>query len=143
MGSAHVPKLGCMAIGTRVLLIYDGDCRFCRFGMNVIRSLDLRRALSFCPFGEDAAERRLTEISPAQRHDSFHAVKNEKIYSATDAARVTIAELPLGAIGVALGLHNFYPLLAKYRGALGRLVPDSVAVNTCSDDQEFVGAPDG
>jgi len=115
-----------------VLLIYDGACRFCRFGIDIVRTLDVTKALGFCPFGEDEAERHLEELPEPERHDVFHAYKDDVLYSGTDAARVTLEALPLGFIPVALGLHNLYPLLANNRGIFGRFVPDRAAANTCS-----------
>jgi predicted DCC family thiol-disulfide oxidoreductase YuxK len=117
----------------KLLLIYDGDCRFCRFGMEVVRTLDLMRALDFCPFGNPVAEERLAVIPPDERYTSFHAATESDLFSGTEAARKTLEALPFGRIATAFGLHNAYPLLARSRSVLGRFVPDRLAVITCGD----------
>lgn len=92
-----------------VLVLYDGDCRFCRFGIDLVHRVDLYRALDFCP---------------------FHAVVGEVLHSAVDAARVVLEVLPLGRLAVTAGIHHGYTILARYRGVLGRYVPDRPAVVT-------------
>jgi predicted DCC family thiol-disulfide oxidoreductase YuxK len=115
----------------KLLLIYDGECRVCRFGMEVMRALDLGHAFEFCPFGNPISEERLTLVSEDTRYESFHAATSEEIFSGTDAARVTLDALPLGRLATLFGLHNAYPLLVRSRSLLGRLVPDVAAVVTC------------
>jgi predicted DCC family thiol-disulfide oxidoreductase YuxK len=115
----------------KLLVIYDGDCRVCRFGIEVIRVLDLGHALDFCPFGNPIAERRLAELPADDRYISFHAATHDRLFSGTDAARVTLEALPLGRIATAFGLHNAYPLIVRSRSLLGRFVPDVAAVITC------------
>jgi predicted DCC family thiol-disulfide oxidoreductase YuxK len=121
-----------------VLLIYDGDCRLCRFGMQIVRALDIRRAFVYCPFGKPEAEDRLRELPEGERHEVFHAVKDDVLYSGSGAAKVTMSALPLGWIPAALGLHNLYPLIANNRGTLGRLVPVTDAIDTCTQAREPV-----
>jgi predicted DCC family thiol-disulfide oxidoreductase YuxK len=113
-----------------LLLIYDGDCRFCRFGIQFVHTLDLRRALDFCPFGLPAAEERLSVLPEAERYASFHAATDDGLFSGTDAARKTIEALPFGRIATAFGVHNLYPVLAGSRSILGRFVPDMAAIVT-------------
>lgn len=133
----------------KLLLIYDGECRVCRFGMSVVRAFDLAHAFEFCPFGKAVAEERLALLPDDGRYASFHAVTDEEIYSGTDAARKTLEAFPLGRVATLAGLHNLYPVLALSRGLLGRVVPDVAAVVTCgkpSDDQpssHVLGATNG
>jgi predicted DCC family thiol-disulfide oxidoreductase YuxK len=115
----------------KVLLIYDGDCRVCRFGMEVVRAFDLGHAFEFCPFGNPIAEERLAIVPEERRYESFHAATADGIVSGTDAARRTLEALPLGRIATLFGLHNTYPLIVRSRSLLGRLVPDVAAVVTC------------
>ena len=115
----------------KLLVIYDGDCRVCRFGIEVIRVLDLGHALEFCPFGNPIAERRLAELPLDERYISFHVATHDELHSGTQAAKTTLEALPLGRIATALGLHHAYPLIVRSRGLLGRFVPDVAAVVTC------------
>ncbi len=115
----------------KLLLIYDGDCRVCRFGMEVVRTFDLGHAFEFCPFGHPVAEERIALIPEDLRYESFHAATSDEVFSGTDAARKTLEALPLGRIATVFGLHNAYPLIARSRSLLGRFVPDVAAVITC------------
>jgi predicted DCC family thiol-disulfide oxidoreductase YuxK len=126
----------------RLLLIYDGDCRFCRFGIEIVHNVDLFRALDFCPFGYDVAEARLATLPSEERYSTFHVATEDELFSGTEAARKTLEALPFGRIATAVGLHNVYPLLARSRGLLGRFVPDRRAVNTFAD-RERVAAGNG
>ena len=115
----------------KLLVIYDGECRVCRFGIEVVRVLDWGHALEFCPFGNPIAESRLAELPEDQRYIAFHVAAHDELFSGTDAARVTLEALPYGRIATALGLHNAYPLIVRSRSLLGRFVPDVAAVVTC------------
>lgn len=115
------------------LLIYDGECGFCRWGMHVVRQLDRGGVFGFCPYGHPMAEAILGRLPVQRRYTSHHAYRDDVLYSATDAARVTLEGLPLGRIAVAFRLHRLYPLIARNRGLLGRLVPHRSLLNTCSD----------
>jgi predicted DCC family thiol-disulfide oxidoreductase YuxK len=115
----------------KLTLIYDGECRVCRFGMEIVRAFDLGHALEFCPFGDPISEARLSLVPEDDRYESFHAATADEIFSGTDAARVTLEALPLGRIATLFGLHNAYPLMVRSRGLLGRFVPDVAAIVTC------------
>ena len=114
------------------LLIYDGDCGFCRWGMHVVRQLDRNGVFGFCPYGHPTAESLLSRLPEERRYTSHHAYREGVLHSATDAARVTLEGLPLGWLAVTLQLHRLYPLVARNRGRLGRLVPHRSVLNTCS-----------
>lgn len=116
-----------------VLVIYDGECRFCRWGIEWVQRLDVRNSLEFCPFGERTAEAALQQVDPESRYDTMHALVNGRLYSGTDSARIVLEQLPFGSLSATLGLHTLYPLLVRHRAALGRLVPDRPAATTCHD----------
>ncbi len=117
----------------RVLVIYDGECRFCRWGIEWVQRLDVQNALEFCPFGQPAAEEALAARPADRRYESMHAVVNGRLYSGAEAARIVLQQLPLGEISAEVGLHRLYPLLVHGRPLLGRLVPDRPAASTCGD----------
>lgn len=119
-----------------LLVIYDGQCRFCRFGIGVIDRLDKRGVFDFCPFGHPVAEEKLSKVPQDARYESMHVVDKDLVHSATDAARVMLRELPLGRLGVAFGLHRAYAVLARYRWLLGRISPHRAALVTCGDSLE-------
>jgi predicted DCC family thiol-disulfide oxidoreductase YuxK len=117
----------------QTLLIYDGECGFCRWAMHVIERLDRREVFRYCPFGHPVAESFLAGLDPGVRYESFHAVRDGSLRSATAAARITLEQLPLGGLAVALGLHHLYPVVARHRGLLGRLVSARPLISTCPD----------
>lgn len=115
----------------QTLLIYDGDCGFCRWSMLLAARADRRGNLRFCPFGHPVAEAYLAELPEDSRYASHHAVVDGVLYSATAAARVTLLALPFGRCAVALGVHRLYPLVARHRALLGRFVPHASVIETC------------
>jgi predicted DCC family thiol-disulfide oxidoreductase YuxK len=116
-----------------VLIIYDGDCHFCRWGIHLVERLDRRDVFGFCPFGHPVAESHLSELPPDRRYSSFHLVDDGELFSATEAAKRALAQLPLGRLAVRLGAHRLYPLVAANRAFLGRFVPSRSVLNTCRD----------
>jgi hypothetical protein len=100
--------------------------------MHVVRRLDTRGVFGFCPFGRPAAEDALASLPPEERYSSYHALRDRTLYSATDAARVTLEQLPFGKIATALGAHRLYPVIASNRSRLGRLVPHRSLLDDCS-----------
>jgi predicted DCC family thiol-disulfide oxidoreductase YuxK len=120
-------------VSHQVLVIYDGDCRFCRWGIEWVQRLDVQNALAFCPFGQPEAEAALADLPADRRYESMHALVNGRLYSDTEAARLVLQRLPLGGVSAALGVHHLYPLLARHRLTLGRLVPDRPAASTCGE----------
>ncbi|MGH2760408.1 MAG: thiol-disulfide oxidoreductase DCC family protein [Actinomycetota bacterium] len=127
-----------MAAALRTLLIYDGECAFCRWGMHVVRRLDRGGVFGFCPYGTPTAESILSRLPAERRYTSHHAFRDGVLHSATDAARVTLEGLPLGRIAVALQAHRLYPLIARNRAVLGRLVPHRSLLDTCSQPRTRV-----
>jgi predicted DCC family thiol-disulfide oxidoreductase YuxK len=119
-----------------VVVIYDGGCRACRWGIDRVARIDKAGALGFCPFGHPFAESNLRRLPPDDRHRSMHAVVGKRLYSGTDAARVILRALPFGNVTTAIGLHYGYPLLAKLRGLVGRFAPDVPAVLNCGEQHD-------
>jgi hypothetical protein len=75
------------------------------------------------PFADAEAEAALAVLPAAERYAAFHTRAGGRLRSATAAAREVLLCLPAGRAAVALGLHRAYPLIARHRRALGRLVP--------------------
>jgi predicted DCC family thiol-disulfide oxidoreductase YuxK len=116
-----------------VVVIYDGGCRACRWGIEWIARIDKDGALGFCPFGHPFAESELLRLPPYERYRSMHVVVGDQLHSGTAAARVILQLLPFRSLTTALGLHRAYPLLARLRGVLGRFTPDVQAVTNCGE----------
>lgn len=122
--------------GSAILLIYDGQCRFCRWGVVWIARLAKPGTVDFCPFGNPVAESSLAHIPQDRRYESMHVVADGRIHSGTAAARMVLRRLPFGRWATGLGLHRAYPLIARYRGTLGRLSPDRSAPTGCGETRD-------
>jgi predicted DCC family thiol-disulfide oxidoreductase YuxK len=123
-------------MNAELLVIYDGNCRFCRWGIEWIGRLDRRGVFDFCPFGHPVAEERLSVVPADTRHEQMHVAVGDRLLSGTKAARAILRELPFGRPGVALGLHRTYPVIVRLRWMLGRVSPDRPAPVTCGKGRE-------
>lgn len=94
----------------RPLLLYDGDCRFCRWAARVVAALDRKRKLGFLPFDDDQALPFLAQIPEDERYASWHLI------------RPGGRRLSRGVVGGPA--DAVYDLIARHRDKLGRLVPD-------------------
>ena len=92
------------------MLLYDGDCRFCRFAARVAARADRGGRLAFRP-EQGLASVRLLEPSGAL--EGGHAVA---------AVLGLLVAPPLRRLGPVL--EPPYALVSGLRGKLGRLVPD-------------------
>lgn len=112
----------------RPLVLYDGDCRFCRFAVGVLAVWDRRGRLALAPFDDPRARELLEALPESERERSLRLRDRAGDWEAGEAARRILAELPGGVLVVSLGLHRLYPAVARRRGALGRLVPNRPAL---------------
>jgi hypothetical protein len=94
----------------RPLLLYDGDCRFCRFAARLAARADRSGRLAYRP-EEGLASVRLLE--PPGALEGGHAVA---------AILGLLVAPPLRRLGPLL--EPPYALVSRLRGSLGRLVPD-------------------
>lgn len=125
-----------MEPGSGVLLIYDGECRFCRWSVAWIARLARPGTVDFCPFGDPVAQSYLARVPEERRYESMHLVAGKRIHSGTAAARMILRHLPFGHLAAGLRLHRMYPFIARYRGTLGRLSPDRSALTGCGGHRE-------
>jgi predicted DCC family thiol-disulfide oxidoreductase YuxK len=87
----------------RPVVLYDGDCRLCRFTARVAARFD-RGRFAYLPFGDPAARPLLARLPVERRYASAHVVRTDgSVWSPTSA---------------------LYRLGARNRGRLGPLVPD-------------------
>jgi predicted DCC family thiol-disulfide oxidoreductase YuxK len=120
----------------RAILLYDADCRLCRFAARVVVRLDRGRSLALLGLEDDAAEPLLEDVSSTERRTSLRLVlPGGRLLSAGAATLGVLEQLPATrplARSVAL-LHAdpvaeaLYALVAHNRDRLGRLVPDGPA----------------
>ncbi|HSF60842.1 MAG TPA: DCC1-like thiol-disulfide oxidoreductase family protein [Gaiellaceae bacterium] len=98
----------------RPVLLYDGECRFCRFLARCVVRLDRRSKLAILPL-TDAAAASLLEALPAdERLTSWRFVRRDGSLVGYGGVR---GRLP----------DALYAIVARHRGRLGRLVPDGPA----------------
>jgi predicted DCC family thiol-disulfide oxidoreductase YuxK len=124
-GAAHRPP-------ERWLILYDGDCGFCRWSLAHVLALDRRRLLAAVELGSRAAGALLADLSAEQRAGSWHLIAPDgRRYSAGAALAPLLALLPAGriparAIGSAPGLTDrAYRWVAANRSKLSRAIPAS------------------
>ncbi len=118
----------------RPVLLYDGDCRFCRFMARGIEALDRHHGFGFLPFDDELASDLLAPLPGDEREHSMHLVfPDGGIASAGDALAELSGVLPLGSVLTAAAhdhrrvrgaFHWGYGLVADRRGQLSSLVPD-------------------
>jgi predicted DCC family thiol-disulfide oxidoreductase YuxK len=113
-------------------LLYDGECRFCRFAARAIVRLDPRRALALLPFDDPRAVPLLEAIPPAERFSTWHLVRDDgRRASGGEGLRELVRLLPAtrGIAGILrlLPLAWLYDVTSNHRGLLGKVVPEGAA----------------
>lgn len=109
---------------TPVVILYDGDCRFCRAFAHVARRLQRPPGVYLLPFDDPRAVRILAVVPAARRHVSVHAVRDGVLHPATGAFRLICQHLYGGSVLIHTGLYRIYPVVAGNRHWFGRMVPD-------------------
>jgi predicted DCC family thiol-disulfide oxidoreductase YuxK len=116
---------------SRPVLLYDADCRVCRFVARTALRLDRRKELAVLPLQDEEAGGLLDELPPEERLASWRLVRPDGSLAGHGAG---LSEL-LGsmwltrAVGRAVSLvpdqalDTLYAQAARRRGRLGRLVP--------------------
>jgi predicted DCC family thiol-disulfide oxidoreductase YuxK len=88
---------------TRPVVLYDGECRFCRFTVRVAARFSFGR-LAFLPFDDPVAVELLARLPEAIRFESAHVFRPDgSVWSPTSAP---------------------YRFVARNRSRLGPLVPN-------------------
>ena len=117
------------------MLLYDGECRLCRFTARCVARFDRRQELTFLPLHDAAASTLLAALAEDERLDTWRMVRPDGsltgygagIPDLLQAMRLTrlvgrlLGRVPDGA------LEAFYRVIARNRGALGRRFPDGPA----------------
>jgi predicted DCC family thiol-disulfide oxidoreductase YuxK len=113
----------------RDVVLYDGECGFCKWSLDKILAWDRARRLRPVPIQSEEGARLLAAIEPAVRLDSWHLVTSDgELYSA-GAAAAPLARLlpggrPLAAILAAFPrtTERGYRFVAEHRDRWARLL---------------------
>jgi predicted DCC family thiol-disulfide oxidoreductase YuxK len=121
---------------TRPVLLYDADCRLCRFAARVVAALDRRKKLALLGLRDAPADRLLAHVSEDERASSLRLVLPDGCMLSAGAAALGVLERlpatrPLARSAALLhfepAAETLYALVARNRDRLGRLVPDGSA----------------
>jgi predicted DCC family thiol-disulfide oxidoreductase YuxK len=120
----------------RPVLLYDTDCKLCRFAARVVAQLDRRRSLAFLGLNEASADRLLEHVPEDERGSSLRLVLPDGRMVSAGAATLGVLERlpatrPLARAAELLhaqpAAEALYVVVARNRDRLGRLVPDGHA----------------
>jgi predicted DCC family thiol-disulfide oxidoreductase YuxK len=117
---------------TRPVLLYDADCRLCRFAARLVARLDRRRELGFLPLGDPAAAPLLERLPETERFSSWRLAQPDGSLpgfgaGVADLLRAMRYTRPLGLLLAVIpdrALDSVYDVVARHRGRIGRVVPD-------------------
>jgi predicted DCC family thiol-disulfide oxidoreductase YuxK len=117
-------------VADRAILLYDGDCGFCRWCVGVLLRWDRERRLYPVAIQGPRADRFLAGLGYEERIASWHLVSPDgRRYSAGAAfpplLRLLPGGAPLAAVAARLPrtVSAAYFAVARSRSLLGRLVP--------------------
>jgi predicted DCC family thiol-disulfide oxidoreductase YuxK len=115
----------------RTRILYDSECRFCRWSLAWLLRWDRARRLEPLALGDPRATSLLDPMPEAERMGSWHLVgPGGSVASAGAAAPGLLRLLPGGAVLAALAerfpgaVERGYRAVARRRGALGRRLTD-------------------
>jgi len=119
----------------RPVLLYDGECRFCRFAARCVIRLDRRQELAFLSLQDDKAAPLLAALPANQRLATWRLAQPDGALSGygngmrelLETMRLARSARPLLDRVPDSVLDVVYGVVARNRGTLGRLVPDGPA----------------
>jgi predicted DCC family thiol-disulfide oxidoreductase YuxK len=114
---------------TRVPILYDPDCGFCRVSLAVLLRWDTRGRLRPVALGTEEVDALLRGMPEDERMASWHLVESAAVHSAGAAFPPVFALLP-GGRPLARLIARFprasergYRWVANHRSLLGRALP--------------------
>ena len=119
----------------RALLLYDAECRLCRFAARTVLRLDLDRELGALPLQDFEAAALLEPLQEEERLTSWRVVQpngalaglGAGVVPLLQAMRLTRPAARLVALVPDRALDAAYGVVARHRSLLGRAVPDGPA----------------
>ena len=106
--------------GERLVVLYDEDCRWCRWSVARLVAFDRDRRLRLVPIQGEEGDRLLAGVPKGERLESAHAVTPDgRVHSGGDAAAPIAAVLPALSFGVPLLTALPGPTRAAYRLVAG------------------------
>ena len=117
------------------MLLYDGECRLCRFAARCVVRLDRRHEVAFLPLQDDAASRLLAVLAENERLDTWRIAQPNGSLTGRGAGVPDLLDaMWLTRLGGRLlelvpdsALEAMYQAIARNRGSLGRFVPNGPA----------------
>jgi predicted DCC family thiol-disulfide oxidoreductase YuxK len=117
------------------VLLYDAECRLCRFTARCVARLDRRQELALLPLQDAAASTLLAALDEDERLDTWRMVRPDGsltgygagIPDLLQAMRLTRSVGRLLGRAPAGALEFVYGAVARNRRTLGRLVADGAA----------------
>jgi predicted DCC family thiol-disulfide oxidoreductase YuxK len=124
-----------------VIVLYDGDCGFCRRSVDWALRRDLERRLTATPIQSSMGEYLLADLTPEQRLREVHVINDDGRRSSGGAAVKDV----LKALPTTRGLARVvsvsprmtqlgYRLIANNRGLFGKLVRARPAPRSCTPE---------
>jgi len=117
--------------GERLVVLYDEDCRWCRWSVARLVAFDRDRRLKLVPIQGEEGDRLLAGIPEEERLESAHAVTPDgRVHSGGDAAAPIASVLPALSFGAPVlralpaPTRAAYRLVADNRSRLGRRLDD-------------------
>jgi predicted DCC family thiol-disulfide oxidoreductase YuxK len=118
----------------RPVLLYDSDCRVCRFTARLVQRLDRGERLAFLPLDAEEAASLLAELPEEDRMASWRLARPDGSLAGRGAGAPTLlralgrerAARLVEAVPETM-LEHGYDLVARNRGRIGGLVPDGPA----------------
>lgn len=120
----------------RPVLLYDTECRLCRFAARIVARLDRRESLALLGLRDESAGRLLEDIADEERGSALRLVLPDgRLLSAGAATLGVLERLPATRLLArsAAVLHAqpaaeaLYAVVARNRDRLGCFVPDGPA----------------
>ena len=132
-------------------LLYDGECRFCRWSLAWILRWDRRGALVPVALQGPEANELLDGMDAERRMASWHLVSDDgTVTSAGAALAPLLRRLPGGRLPAALAaalppglVERAYAWVARHRGALGRRLTDRAVARADEVIAQRRAAPPG
>src|SRR4051812_27762119 len=79
---------------SRPVVLYDEDCRFCRFVATILARLDHDNVMALLPFCDPRAVELTQSVDLSLRFQALHVVTRDDVKSAGDAVLLIATNLP-------------------------------------------------